>query len=115
MSLIILGQDVASGGFCDFQCSPPFRGTGRAFCPPDNVDPQTELVSWEGGLVAKECIRNAGDEEQLHTVFLGDGTVVQTQIRMHLRHLFAWLRFDCLIGSSADINVAVFVASDEMK
>ena len=39
-------QDVASGGFCDFQCSPPFRGTGRAFCPPDNVDPQTELVSW---------------------------------------------------------------------
>jgi len=37
-------EDVASGGFCDFQCSPPFRGTGRAFCPPDNVDPQTELV-----------------------------------------------------------------------
>lgn len=56
------GQDVASGGFCDFQCSPPFRGTGRAFCPPDNVDPQTELVSWGGGLVAKECIRNAGYE-----------------------------------------------------
>ena len=79
------------------------------------MDPQTELVSWGGGLVAKECIGNAGYEEQLHTVFLGDGIVVQTQIRMHLRHLFAWLRLDCLIGSNADINVAVFVVSDEMK